>query len=113
MPQFLIQDGCICSSKITGPRHCFLGLALSSRPVNQPELIMRFVPSDGTRRVDWKDIIPHVASGVAAACDENFRHLFAKIVITYGDDRPGPEHYEMLAYEITRHIIEQGLVDVE
>jgi len=100
--QFVLDDGVYKVARITGPTYNFLGIRISNT-----EEEIKVVPlnkSGEITRIDERDVIRQVRSGLALVNQELSRRYFISEVQFVTSDTYSPDVYANLTMELIKRI---------
>lgn len=94
------HEGVYKASRIAGPKHNFLGLAITPKAPSSIQCVQRRMPGDGVCEIDEARLVSAVSEGVSVANRELPTPLFVEQIEYVPTDTPDYGAYIELAKSI-------------
>lgn len=94
------RDDVYKASRITGPKHNYLGLRMSATPLMQPSVVPRHL-NDEAKVIDEAKLVAAVIAGIEDGNRTTAMPLFAHLIEYVPSDTPDYAAYSQLAKAIT------------
>lgn len=97
------------SVRISGPRHNYLGIAITSKKPDVIRIVVRGLENEGKRQIDEARLVASVSEGVSSMMQEYNRSIFIDTIEYVASDSPDYAFYA----EASRAIFDAAVMDCE